>query len=78
MLGVQRTSVNPILQRLRADGLIDLGRSRLTLVDRAGLGERACECYESMRSIESDILSSLGEPPTERTPLQLARPDSAA
>jgi CRP-like cAMP-binding protein len=48
MLGVQRTSVNPILQRLRADGLIELSRSRLTLKDRSGLIGRACECYEAM------------------------------
>jgi len=56
MLGVQRTSVNPILQRLRADGLIDLGRSRLLLTDRAGLMARACECYEAMSLTEAEML----------------------
>jgi hypothetical protein len=56
MLGVQRTSVNPILQRLRAEGLVDLGRSRLTITDRARLMNRACECYEAMRMPEVEIL----------------------
>jgi CRP-like cAMP-binding protein len=55
MLGVQRTSVNPILQRLRADGLIELGRSRLIVTDRDGLSSRACECYEAMRSAEDSV-----------------------
>lgn len=55
MLGVQRTSVNPILQRLRADGLIELGRSRLIVADRDGLIGRACECYEAMRSAEDSV-----------------------
>jgi CRP-like cAMP-binding protein len=45
MLGVQRSSVNPILQRLQADGLIEIGRGRLIILDRAALIERACECY---------------------------------
>ena len=66
MLGVQRTSVNPILQRLRADGLIDLGRSRLTLNDRDGLRDRACECYEAMRWVESELLVNGGPPKPER------------
>jgi CRP-like cAMP-binding protein len=62
MLGVQRTSVNPILQRLRGEGLIELSRSRLTLRDRDGLKERACECYEVMRWVESELL--VGGPPS--------------
>jgi CRP-like cAMP-binding protein len=55
MLGVQRTSVNPILQRLRADGLVALGRSRLALMDRDGVRARACECYDSMRWFDDEV-----------------------
>jgi CRP-like cAMP-binding protein len=51
MLGVQRTSVNPILQKLRADGLVELGRSRLVVKDLKGLRARACECYEILRHV---------------------------
>ena len=49
MLGVQRSSVNPILQRLQADGLIEIGRGRLIITRRPALTERACECYPAMR-----------------------------
>jgi CRP-like cAMP-binding protein len=62
MLGVQRTSVNPILQRLRADGLIDLGRSRLTVLDSRRLAARACECYAAMCDLEQEIWAPLRDP----------------
>ena len=48
VLGVQRSSVNPMLQKFQADGLISLGRSRVTVVDREGLARRACECYAAL------------------------------
>jgi CRP-like cAMP-binding protein len=50
MLGVQRSSVNPILQRLQADGLIEIGRGRLIIMQRPALTSRACECYGAMRA----------------------------
>jgi CRP-like cAMP-binding protein len=49
MLGVQRSSVNPILQRLQADGLIEIGRGRLIIMQRPALTDRSCECYPAMR-----------------------------
>jgi hypothetical protein len=49
MLGVQRTSVNPTLRALQAAGAVTLGRSRVTILDRAVLNRHACECYEAMR-----------------------------
>ena len=52
MLGAQRTSVNVILQRFRLEGLIKLGRSRLTLLDRDGLMRRSCECYADLKDME--------------------------
>jgi CRP-like cAMP-binding protein len=61
MLGVQRTSVNPILQRLRADGLIDLGRSRLLVLDSRGLQARACECYATMKSAERELWAPVAD-----------------
>lgn len=55
MLGVQRTSINPILQRLKSDQLIALGRARLTILDRANLMARACECYGAMRTDADEL-----------------------
>lgn len=48
MLGVQRSSVNPILQRLQADGLVETGRGRVIIRQRPALIDRACECYPAM------------------------------
>jgi CRP-like cAMP-binding protein len=66
MLGVQRTSVNPILQRLKADGVIALGRSRLILLDRERLIERACECYLAMRRDDAIAPFARSPAPVER------------
>jgi CRP-like cAMP-binding protein len=48
ILGVQRSSINPMLQRFQSDGLIALRRSRVTVVDPEGLERRACECYATL------------------------------
>jgi CRP-like cAMP-binding protein len=47
MLGVRRSSINPVLQKLRNDGLITLERGHIRILDRAAFGARACECYEA-------------------------------
>ena len=49
VLGLQRSAVSPILQRLRADGLIDLARGRIAIVDPQRLERRACECLRPLR-----------------------------
>ena len=69
MLGVQRTSVNPILQRLKADQVIALGRSRLVVLDRDRLMDRACECYAVMR--RSDGRPTFAPYTAAVTPLRL-------
>jgi CRP-like cAMP-binding protein len=45
MLGVQRTTVTGAAQSLKRDGLIRYSRGQITIVDRLGLIEAACECY---------------------------------
>lgn len=49
MLGVQRTTVTMLAKELQELGLITYRRGRIEIVDRAGLEERACECYETAR-----------------------------
>lgn len=46
MLGVQRTTVTAALQRLGAHGAVRTGRAAVEVVDRDGLEDLACECYE--------------------------------
>lgn len=50
MLGVQRTSINPILQELKAAGAIDIARSQISVRQPALLMARSCECYAAMRA----------------------------
>lgn len=48
VLGAQRSSINPILQRFQSEGFITLGRSRLTITDAEGLRRRACGCFAAL------------------------------
>jgi len=45
MLGARTASVNEAVQKLEAAGVIGHRRQEITVLDRAGLEEMACECY---------------------------------
>lgn len=49
MLGVQRTSLSTVASYLRKAGLIEYTRGRITILDRPGLEDVACECYGVIR-----------------------------
>jgi CRP-like cAMP-binding protein len=49
MLCVQRPGVTGAMGRLQQGGHIQLGRGAITITDRAGLEEAACECYRTVR-----------------------------
>jgi hypothetical protein len=55
MLGVHQVDVTEAAGRLQAAGLIYCGRHRITVLDRARLEVRVCECYAVVRR-ESDRL----------------------
>ena len=45
MLGTRREGVSEAAHRLQAAGLVRYARGRITVLDRAGLLQRSCECY---------------------------------
>jgi CRP-like cAMP-binding protein len=55
-LGVRREGVTEAAARLQRDGLIRYARGHITVLDRAGLEHRACECYEVVRREYSRLL----------------------
>jgi CRP-like cAMP-binding protein len=46
MLGLRRTTVTIVARALQKAGLITYRRGRIVIIDRAGLEEAACECYQ--------------------------------
>jgi CRP-like cAMP-binding protein len=49
MLGVRRESVAEAAGKLQDEGLIHYSRGHITVLDRAGLEERVCECYHGVK-----------------------------
>lgn len=49
MLGVRRVSITEAAQKFQADALIRYRRGRISVLDKPGLTERACECYRYIR-----------------------------
>lgn len=60
LLGVQRTTVNAVVQSLEQDGVISTGRGVINVRDREGLKRRSCECYERLEDHFAAIIGSDG------------------
>jgi hypothetical protein len=60
LLGVQRTTVNAVVQDLSSEGLFETSRGRIRVIDRAGLKRRACECYERLEEHFGAVIGSSG------------------
>jgi CRP-like cAMP-binding protein len=56
MLGVRRPSVSVAAGTLQNAGLIEYRRGKITVLDRSGLEEASCECYEAVRTEFSRLM----------------------
>jgi len=57
MLGVRREAVSQQAARLQDAGLISYHRGRITIIDRAGLEARVCECFSVVRREANRLMS---------------------
>ncbi len=55
MLGVQRSSVSLCAHTLQESGLIRYSRGRITILNRKGIEECACECYSVIRQLIDSV-----------------------
>ena len=61
MLGVRREGVTEAAGKLQKAGLISYNRGCITVLNRPGLEERVCECYEVVRTEFERLLPNLME-----------------
>jgi CRP-like cAMP-binding protein len=59
LLGVRREGVTEAAGKLQAAGAIEYRRGRIRVLDRAGLEQRACECYAAVRAEYERLLGPL-------------------
>jgi CRP-like cAMP-binding protein len=59
MLGVRREGVTEAATKLQLAGLIRYARGHITVLDRAGLEQRTCECYAVVRREYERLLPQL-------------------
>lgn len=71
MLGVRRSTVSVAAAQLQKAGVIHYQHGRITIVDRVGLENAACECYEA---VVSEYRHLLGVDPAVIEAGNLARP----
>jgi CRP-like cAMP-binding protein len=59
MLGVRREGVTDAAGKLQHSGLIKYSRGKILVLDRPGLEQRACECYQVVKSEFDRLLPSM-------------------
>jgi CRP-like cAMP-binding protein len=56
MLGVERSTVSMVTRNLQMAGLIRQQRGSIAVMDRVGLEETTCECYQKIRRVYERLL----------------------
>ena len=60
LLGVQRTTVNAVIRELASQALIATGRGNIRVIDRDGLKQRSCECYQRLQDHFDAVIGTSG------------------
>ena len=60
LLGVQRTTINAVVQSLQDEGLIETRRGVVEIRDRAGLKQRSCQCYSALERHFANVIGAGG------------------
>ncbi|HVU30555.1 MAG TPA: Crp/Fnr family transcriptional regulator [Sphingomicrobium sp.] len=60
LLGVQRTTVNAVIKELSSERLILARRGAISVIDRAGLKRRSCECYDRLAEHYNAVIGHSG------------------
>lgn len=58
MLGVRRTSVTTVAHTLQGAGIVQYSRGKIRIVDVERLKESACECYETLKEQQRNVVPS--------------------
>jgi CRP-like cAMP-binding protein len=58
LLGVRRESITTTVGQLQRDGVVEQTRGRLTILDRASVEQRSCECYSMVQAEYNRLLPS--------------------
>jgi hypothetical protein len=58
MLGVRRVGISNAASDLQKRKLIKCGRGKITILDKKGLGEAACECYKVIKRINDSAYAN--------------------
>ncbi|WP_298955040.1 Crp/Fnr family transcriptional regulator [uncultured Methylobacterium sp.] len=61
-LGVQRTYLTRVLKMLQQQGLIAVGRGRITIRDRADMEKASCECHAVVKRHFEEVLGAVYSP----------------
>ena len=59
MLGVRREGVTEAAGKLQRAGLIEYSRGRILVIDRKGIEDRVCECYQVVKTESDRLLANL-------------------
>jgi CRP-like cAMP-binding protein len=68
LLGVRRESVTQVLGEFQKEHLIERGRGRITVLNRAKLEKRVCECYMAVRGEYERLLPNKRGSKTSKVP----------